>query len=396
MKVISTTLLGVLLLMSNYVHASDLVTAFKEGSAKFNFRYRHEFVDDDNIDRQANASTLRSRVSWNSGKIGGFDFVVEADHVAVVGDERFNSTENGLTEFPVVADPEGFDLNQSFIRYQGKKLTATGGRQRINHADQRFIGGVAWRQNEQTYDAVRAQYKFNDNVSVDYSYVFNVNRIFGPDDGAQPSDWRSNSHFLSADVSLAEGHSLQGFSYLLDFENDNGLPNSTATYGLTYTGKVGWLGVKATLATQSDYADSPLDYRAEFVSLALDGKFKPINVRLGYELLGSDDGVAAFRTPLATLHKFQGFADRFLLTPADGIEDLNVGVSRKFGKVGVALTYHQFKADESSLDYGDEINAVVNVPIRDRIKLQLKYANYQADDFSADKQLVWTSLIVSL
>ena len=256
--------------------------------------------------------------------------------------------------------------------------------------------GVAWRQNEQTFDAVRAQYKFSDNISVDYSYVFNVNRIFGPDDGAQPSDWRSNSHFLSSDFTLAEGHKLQGFAYLLDFDNDNGLPNSTATYGVTYTGKVGWLGVRATLASQTDHADSPLDYRAEFVSLALDGKFKPVNVRLGYELLGSDDGVASFRTPLATLHKFQGFADRFLITPAEGIEDVNIGVSRKFGKVGVSLTYHQFSADESSLDYGDEVNAVVNVPLRDRIKLQLKYANYQADDFSADKQLFWTSLIVSL
>ena len=142
MKVINTTLLMTVLLVANSpAYASDLVSAFKEGTAKFNFRYRYEFVEDDNIEREANASTLRSRVSWTSGKIGGFDFVVEADHVAVVGDERFNSTENGLTEFPVVADPEGFDLNQSFIRYTGEKLTATGGRQRINHADQRFIGG---------------------------------------------------------------------------------------------------------------------------------------------------------------------------------------------------------------------------------------------------------------
>ncbi len=43
---------------------------------------------------------------------------------------------------------------------------------------------------------------------------------------------------------------------------------------------------------------------------------------VGYELLGSDDGVAAFQTPLATLHKFNGFADQFLVTPAGGLQDI--------------------------------------------------------------------------
>ena len=36
-------------------------------------------------------------------------------------------------------------------------------------------------------------------------------------------------------------------------------------------------------------------------------------------MLGSDGGVAAFQTPLATLHAFNGWADLFLTTPARGL-----------------------------------------------------------------------------
>ena len=43
----------------------------------------------------------------------------------------------------------------------------------------------------------------------------------------------------------------------------------------------------------------------------------------GYEVLGADDGAAltSFQTPLATLHKFQGWADKFLTTPPNGIRE---------------------------------------------------------------------------
>ena len=39
------------------------------------------------------------------------------------------------------------------------------------------------------------------------------------------------------------------------------------------------------------------------------------------------NGTIGFSTPLATLHKFQGFADVFLTTPASGITDA-------YGKLG--------------------------------------------------------------
>ncbi|MEM7097173.1 MAG: porin [Pseudomonadota bacterium] len=378
------------------VSLEDVRKATREGEYKINLRYRFESVDQDGSDEEANASTLRSRFTWTSGKMDKWTYGIEADYVALIGAEDYNSTENGRTAFPVVADPEGFDLNQAFIKYGGDNITATLGRQRIVQADQRFVGGVAWRQNEQTYDAVRAQYTVNEQVTLDYSYVWNVNRIFGPNDGAQPADWRSNSHFLNVAFKPAKGHKLEGFAYLLDFENDNGLPNSTATYGVSYSGQLGPLKVAGTYAQQSDYADSPLNYDADFLSLSAGLKLDPVTLSVGYDVLGSDDGAAGFRTPLATLHKFQGWADKFLGTPANGIEDTYFGVAGAVGPVKLSATYHEYEAEEGGATYGDELNLVANYSPTKGINLQLKLADYSADEFATDTQKLWFSIILNI
>lgn len=378
------------------VDFADIKKAVADGETKFNFRYRYEYVDQDGISAEAGASTLRARLTWNSAAVAGWAVGTEADYIAIIGGERFNSTENGQTRFPVVADPEGFDLNQAFIRYSSDEFSATAGRQRIIHADQRFVGGVAWRQNEQTYDALRTEFNINKAVSVDYSYVWNVNRIFGPNDGAQPADWRSDSHFLSAKWTMTQGQSLEAFAYLLDFDNDNGIANSTATYGLSYRGAVGPVDVAASYASQSDYADSTLDYDADFYSFSASTELDPVTLSVGYQVLGSDDGTVAFRTPLATLHKWQGWADKFLGTPANGIEDLYVGLAGAIGPVKVAATYHDFSAEEGSADYGDEINVVATYVAAQGLTMQLKLADYRADDFATDTTKIWFSVILAL
>ena len=73
----------------------------------------------------------------------------------MVGNELYNSTRNGITDRPVVADPTGTDVNQALILYRGIDSTLIrAGRQRINLDNQRFVGAVGWRQNDQTYDGI--------------------------------------------------------------------------------------------------------------------------------------------------------------------------------------------------------------------------------------------------
>lgn len=376
--------------------ADELSDAIAGGTASLSLRYRFENVDQQGIDDDARASTLRTRFTWTSAEIRRLTLGLEADYVSVIGSERYNSTVNGRTRYPVVADPDGFDLNQAYVGYTGEHVSATGGRQRILLGSQRFVGGVGWRQNEQTYDAVRIQASPVSGLAIDYAYVANVNRIFGPEDGAQPADWRSDSHLLTTQLELSDAVTIGAFGYLLDFDNDNGIPNSTATFGAEASATLGTATLTAAAATQSDYGDSPLDYRAEYLLLSAAVKLDPVSVTAGYELLGSDGGNAAFRTPLATLHKFQGWADKFLTTPDAGIRDLYAGASARFDRLTVAATYHDFDTDQGSADLGSEIDLAVTYSINSRASVQLKYADYDADTFATDTVKTWMTLMYTL
>ena len=200
--------------------ATGVKKALSESTVKLNFRARYEGVDQDGIDDNASALTLKSRITANTGSFQGLSAGVEVDNVVDIID-NYNSTRNGETSYPVVADPTGTDVNQLFLKYQGDSITATAGRQRILHDNQRFVGGVGWRQNEQTYDGYRFQFKASDAISADYSYVYNINRIFGPR-GAK-ADLHGQFHLLTSAFAINKDHKLKAYAYLLDFDTAAGM-----------------------------------------------------------------------------------------------------------------------------------------------------------------------------
>ncbi|MEQ3657808.1 MAG: alginate export family protein [Glaciecola sp.] len=371
-------------------HASaldDIQKALSDGNTDITLRYRYERVDQDNIDKTTNASTLLTRLSYKSADANGFYVVLEADNVSAIGNENFNSTVNGNGQYPVVADPIGTDMNQAFLAYKTGNTLFSVGRQRINHNDQRFVGGVAWRQNEQTYDGYRVQYDNQQGLKFDYSYVYNVNRIFGTK--SPNSDLDGNLHLLNVNYAINDAHKLTGFVYELDFDTANAI--ATRTIGASYDGKLSKIKIHASLAQQSDTGDNPTDFTADYINLELSTRLSGVNLGIGYESLGSDNG-KGFSTPLATLHKFQGFTDKFLGTPATGVNDLYVKASGKVGKLTLAAIYHQLESDAGSIDYGDEINLVAKYPVAKDVGLLVKYANYSADDFSVDTNKLWGML----
>ena len=385
--------------------------AIAGGKTSLGFRYRLETVSQDGIDKDALASTARARLTWNSAETDSVSFGIETDYSLILGIEDFNSTTNGKPEYPVVADPDGFDLNQAFVQYRQDNLMLTLGRQRINHGSQRFIGGVAYRQNEQTYDGLRIQTSAGA-FNLDYAYIHNINRIFGPGDGAQPGDWYGNSHAFRASIEAAPGHTFAGYAYLWDLENDNGPANSNATYGVEYQGKFNLLTVTAMASSQSDHGDNPLSYDAKHYLIQGDLELGGINVTAAYEVVGSD-GVemrgpggqvesllfTQFRFPAATLHKFQGWTDKFLIAPATGVHDAWISVSGKVGGATVTGVYHNFQPDIELFDqqagsvlwedYGSEFGLAITYPLRDNLGLLFKIAHYSADDYASDTTKAW-------
>jgi hypothetical protein len=377
--------------------------AVTEGSVKLDFRYRYENVDQDGFSKDANASTLRSRITFLSGTVAGLNALLEFDNVSYIGNDNFNSTQNGKVQYPVVADPKGTQVNQAWLKYTWEELSGAYGRQRILHGNQRFVGGVAWRQNEQTYDGFRAQWGNDNGLSLDYAYVYKVNRIFGPDDGIpQPAYWRGDNNLLRLDWKIGDSHSIAGYYYGLDIDNrgawdpNKSVNNSTDTIGIEYSGKFGPFGARAAYATQKDAGDSLVDYDADYYMIEGAMDFAGMNGKIGYEVLGAGDGVG-FKTPLATLHKFQGWADLFLVTPGDGIEDFYLGLTGALGPVKLGGFYHNFQAEDSSEDFGDEIDLVATWAINKQFTTQLKYANFKSDsDRYADTDKIWVTLQLKL
>lgn len=391
-KLLAAAVIGLSTFSASYAEDVDSISSmFSDGKASLSFRYRYENVDQDGIDKSANASTLKTRLNFTSASYNNVTFFTEMDNVTVIGSERYRTPSNGKTEYPIVADPDGTDVNQAYLKYKADGFDTAVGRQRILLAGQRFVGGVGWRQNEQTYDALSFNLPSKTGVSVSYNYLWKINRIFGPENSAaQAKSWDSNSHAVLAKYTLAKSHKLSAYAYILDFEN--AVANSTSTYGIGYKGNFGIVTLAADYASQSDNADNPTDYTADYVSAELGVKLKPATVSIGYELLGSDNGTAAFKTPLATLHKFQGWADKFLKTPDTGIEDTYVKVAGKVGKVSLVAVYHDFSSDEGDLDYGSELDFAATYPLHKNITAQLKYAAYNADSFATDTDKVWLTM----
>ena len=367
-------------------HGNSITEALSQSTVKVNLRARYEGVDQDGIDKKASALTLKSRITVNTGSYSNFSLGLEIDKVDAFVDD-YNSKTNGKTEYPVVADPQGTGVNQGFIKYANDGFTAVAGRQRILHNNQRFVGGVGWRQNEQTYDGVRAQYKA-DAFSVDYSYIQSISSI-------TDADVKGEFNLINAKYKINKNHKLAGFAYLLDYEAVANYKNSSSTVGALYNGKFGKFLVNASLASQSDSGDNPMSYSAMYINAEAGYNFDQVTVIGGYELLGSDDGKVAFNTPLATKHKFNGWADKFLGTPKEGLQDIYLTAKGKVSGVKWAATYHDFSSDEGSIDFGNEIDLVATYQINKNYGVLVKAANYSEGDSGiapTDTNKLWVQM----
>lgn len=375
-----------------------VTSALMNSKVSVSLRARYEGVDQDgssgasNID--ATALTLKSRLSLTTGNYNHWSLGLEVDNVTAIIDDYNDVTLGYSGNDAVVADPELTDLNQAYLKYKAGKLTFTGGRQRILHNNQRFVGGVGWRQNEQTFDGYRFQYKASTKLSLDYSYIHNANRIFAKNSKVA-ADLSGDFHFINAIYQTSEETQITGFVYSLNFDNAHAM--SSTTYGALYEGKFNAIFINASIASQSDNDDNSISYDATYINAEVGAKLGTVTILGGYEVLGSDDGKASFSTPFATLHKFQGFSDKFLGTGSsagfkNGVEDTYITAKTHINGVSLAATYHSISANEGSADYGSELDIVASYNIARKYKLLVKYASYSADDLATDTNKLWIQI----
>jgi hypothetical protein len=361
-------------------------------------RYRHERVDDDAFARTADADTLRLRLGWSHAFAHGFSAGVELDAVAELG-HRFNSGANGRTAYPAVPDARAFELNQAWLRWRGDQGGVVLGRQRLQFDNQRFIGNSGWRQNEQTFDALALDYTVRDGVVLRYAWLGRVHRVAG-DHARDPlaRERRLDAHLANAAWTGAAG-TLAGYGYWLD--DRDVATASTRTLGLRWTGQrplgAASFGWSLEAANQQDHAGNPraTDEAYFLVEPALTAR--GLTWKLGWEQLGGN-GVSAFQTPLATLHAFNGWADKFGTTPVNGLDDRYASVSGKAGtgrlqdKLAWTVAWHDFDAARGSAAYGREWDASLAFPLPRGLAGLVKFADYRSDGFARDTRKLWLQL----
>ena len=374
-----------------------------EGKVKLEFRYRFESVDADLFDEDAAAHTLRTRLGFQSGVWRGWDFNIEVNDVRHLSNE-FNAgggTTPDRTEYPLVPDPKGTRLNQAYINYTGiEDWGFKVGRQRMNLDNQRFVGSVAWRQTEQVFDSGTVAWG-NEKADFSATYVQWVRRIFGQESAAGKHR-QDGTVFLNGGIGTGIGK-LRGYYYHIDNEDTPAF--STDTIGVRLSGKPAinddWsIRYEAEYARQSDAGNNPVDYSADYLHLVGAAVVGIFDFGLGWELLGGDDGddgYAAFRTPLATLHKFNGWADQFLITPTNGLSDFYLTFKATPGDMIFDARFHTFEADSGGGEYGTELDFRAGYKFTTRFRGDLFLAVFDADDAPfQDVTRFWVQLYFDL
>ena len=368
-------------------------------------RLRWENVDTPAADADAVTVRLRSGFEVRHAP-SHLSFLAEAEAtLGIVNDYNafpfVVASHQRRTQHAVIPDPQSIELNRVQLQYKTKHATVTIGRQRINLDDQRFVGAVGWRQNEQTFDAVRGEATFGP-VSLDATYAISERTIFGSDSGPRQG-YGGDFVFLGAGAKSGPVN-VKAFSYLLAYDEAFFAANSSQTYGGRATASFGLaakikLNLAASYARQSGYGTNPVKYSADYIAGEAGLAWNGLTATGGYELLGGDSTAhKSFQTPLATLHKFNGWADLFLTTPQTasygGLRDIYGGIAYKFEGVkalpglNAAAVYHSYDSDYGDQHYGTEWNASIGFKLY-KVALLAKFADYQANSFGTDTRKFW-------
>lgn len=359
--------------------ADTVIDALKEGKASLQLRPRFEWVNDDagSVD-PARAGTVRTVLGYKTAPLQGVTAYLDFEDVHAL-DAQYNAPV--LQPEPTKAtvnDPEHSGIHQAWLSGYGVKV----GQQKLIFNNARFVGDVDWRQNDQIFTALSYEKaKLLGWLDIQTAYATKARLVSG-----QLGDLRLPVVNLKAKLPYA-GATVTAFWAGLEGQEAKGLTLATANvlntlgsdksrqYGLLRVdGKAGQVIYDFSYGRQWHYqegtnANAP---DATYRDIQLGYDFGPVVVKLQQENLTN-----GFQTPLATLHAFNGWADRFLVTPGGGLVDRNIKFSGKAAGLNLALAMHRFEASASSMHYGNEIDASVSKSITPNLTALLKVAHYE-------------------
>jgi len=384
--------LGLLSTAPAVMAEDNFFEALSGGEVSFSARARYEGVEQDGK-KDADAITVRTTLAYKTGAFHGFSGFVEAEDISDLGKDDYNDTIHAEhADHAVIADPENTEINQAYLQYNGFDTEFKLGRQEITYRGapfHRFIGNVLWRQNHQSFDSFSFTNSSFENTKISYAYISKINTIWGDDkekgaikDGQIDMD----SHLVNIQYTGLSFGKLEGYGYFLDY--DDAAATSSQTLGLRLSGAKPindeWKVVyTAEFANQNDYKDGTMDDQNYYLA-EVGAKYKGWLAKLSYEMQ-EGDGVDSFKTPLGTNHAYQGWADMFLGTPKEGLEDIYFTVVGKVLGAKVVAVYHDFETDKGNLDAGNELDILVQKTFKQHYTVGVKYSDYNGDSEYASK-----------
>ena len=394
----SLALAPVALLMTIQAASADeldnLGAAMHGGQTNFSLKARYESVETPTTPAvgQAKAMTMGYRFGYETGAY--HDFAVNVQAQGVWGNKQYADGQSNSTQAPglnTVNDPAGVNLSQAHLIYRGiADTTIKQGRQVLRYDDDRWVGNVDWRQNWQTYDATSVTNKSIADTTVQAAYVTNVNRP--STDGASAN---GNAHMKSTLVNVNNKSlsfaDIVAYNYRLDYTDAvqagptvMGSTNTTgvklAKEGIDVAGfKLGWTG---EMAQQKNFKQNTTNYTAKYTNIGASVGGSLGKLSIAQETLGSDNGVG-LQTPLATLFAFNGWADKFLVTPKNGLKDSYVRGRSNVAGIVVGADFHQFKSDAGSMNLGREVDLIAEKDLDKNFAVGARAARYKADSASS-------------
>ena len=367
-------------------------------------RLREEYVEQGGLAESSDAVTLRLRTGVQV-KAEGWSALVEAQGTLAIVDRYFDGLHGSATR-PVIADPQNIALYRAQLQYRGKAVALTLGRQRISLDDDRFVDAALFRQNAQTYDAVRLEWTGVPHLRVDATYAWQVRTIWGIDGfGVRPSSIGGDNVFVEVSHDSPVGR-ITGFGYLAS-QNDpayQGFRLSSQTFGARFAGNRpltahAKINYKLTYAYQSDWQRNPNRYSARFYLFDLSLDIARFRLGAAYEVTGASNGTAftSFQFPVGAGIRYRGFTNKFTPTPPDGLRDLygsvalTVPTAGRFRSVTAQAVFHRFESDRLVRHYGNEIDLQLSGKIG-RYTLMARYGEYDPDLFATRTRKFWLQL----
>ncbi len=401
--------------------ADDGYNIFSEVKFSGELRPRYQFTDAETSTKDAGHQvTNRTNLNVTAKllEIDGLSTTMELNAVNDFGTQQRSDAQVGGEA--VVAK-----ISQANIAYSAAGATGIVGRKTVNIDNQRFVGSVGWKQNFQTLDLAAVAYGAGDFTFL-AAYVYGVNAI--GDDGydfgvntpyvGTTSSGYTNSAVVNASYKIVDPLKVTAYAYLLGSYSD--------TYGVSATGNIAIgdstkIDYRAEVAMQTEATmetvngisgDTSLFGDAMYANLDVGANISGFLAGINYEYLGGKDlndaDTSQFQTPLATKHKFNGWADQFLSTPTTGLADLNLRAGYASKPVGKVLAvYHMYNSVEDGLSskagdaYGTEIDLLYtrSIPGVNGLSALIKGAYFMNDDaingatsYNGNKILAWAQL----